>query len=76
MDNNSESIGSKLEELKELVECCPQGHNLLNLNCPFRNIRKLDDNNLEKVLCQMTIEEVEEIVDYHQACRAVEARPH
>ena len=71
MSNNFVSNEPKLKELKELVDCCPKGHNSLNLDCPFRNIRKLNDVNLEKLLTQMSLRQVDAIIDYHTNCTTV-----
>jgi hypothetical protein len=71
MNNNPVDVAPKMDQLIELVNCCPQGHNLLNLDCPFRNIRKLNDDNLTKAIGQMSIEEVDAIIDYHRSCRSV-----
>ena len=71
MNNNPVDVAPKMDQVIELVNCCPQGHNLLNLDCPFRNIRKLNDDNLAKAIGQMSIEEVDAVIDYHKSCRSV-----
>ena len=70
MNNNPAGVTPKMDKLIELVKCCPQGHDLLNLDCPMRNIRKLNNDNLLKILEQMSAEEVDAIITYHLSCRA------
>ncbi|MBU0481408.1 MAG: hypothetical protein KKG47_09920 [Proteobacteria bacterium] len=75
MAKNNDGHNLKLQEVKTLVEHCPHGHNLLNLDCPVRNIRKLNADNLSKALGQMSPAEINAIIDYHKSCSGRDSSP-
>ena len=62
-------LTNKKKVLQELVvEGCPQGHDFVNYSCPIRNVRKLNDKNMNHYISGLTEKQLDCIFNYHTGC--------
>ncbi len=59
-------LTKKLSWLKGLALKCPVGDE--DANCPFFNIRTYPVGDRMKILDQMEMDEIVEMLDYHEVC--------